>query len=110
MSDQNELEPRSGRLKTWLPKLLALGLAVALYLSGGLAFLERELADIRFSLDTRQPSDDLVIVAIDPPSLRQLDVWPWPRDYHARLLERLVEAGAKDIAFDIDFSSPSTPR
>lgn len=98
------------RLKPWLPGLLALGLTLTFYLGGGLAFLERELSDFRFGLDTRQPTSDLVVVAIDPPSLRQLDVWPWPRDYHAELIENLLAAGVKDIAFDIDFSSPSTPE
>jgi len=53
---------------------------------------------------------DAVVVAIDPRSLRAFDDWPWPRSRHARLIERLDAAGARAIAFDIDFSSASTPE
>ncbi|MGF1609809.1 MAG: EAL domain-containing protein [Kiloniellales bacterium] len=81
-----------------------------LYLGGFFAFLDRELLDLRFRLLERQATDDLVVVAIDPSSLRELDVWPWPRGYHAKLIERLLDAGARRIAFDVDFSSSSLPE
>ena len=56
------------------------------------------------------PPESVVIIAIDEdlppvPHLR----WPWPRRYHARLLDRLRTAGAKVIAFDLLFDQPSTP-
>ena len=35
---------------------------------------------------------DLLIVAIDEPSLQALGRWPWPRRLHAQLLARLAEA------------------
>ncbi len=57
----------------------------------------------------RAPTIDLILVAIDPPSLRELKTWPWPRNYYAEVIDRLAAAGARRIAFDIDFSSPSTP-
>jgi len=93
-----------------LSALLALILVTAVYLAGGLDFVERQLLDLRFRLDQRQPGDELVIVAIDRPSLQSLNTWPWPRAYHAELIDRLVAAGAARIAFDVDFSSPSTPE
>ena len=40
---------------------------------------------------------------------RPLGVWPWPRDLHAALIDRLLAAGARGVAFDVDFSSASTP-
>ena len=46
-------------------------------------------------------------MAIDPKSLRTLDVWPWARGYHATVLENLEAAGAATVAFDLDFSSRS---
>ena len=49
---------------------------------------------------------DAVVVAIDPQSLRALPDWPWSREVHARLVDRLAAAGAVSIAFDIDFSTP----
>ena len=88
----------------------ALGAVVAvLYLNGGLNLFERYLLDARAGLASRPPTGDLVIVAIDPASLRWLDVWPWPRRYHARVIEALLAAGAERIALDIDFSSSSRP-
>lgn len=97
---------RSSR-KIW--SLLAAGVVTMLYLVGGLDPLERELSDVRFELAGREASGDLIIVGIDPKSLRQLDTWPWPRDYHATVIDRLVDAGAVQIALDVDLSSRSTP-
>ena len=52
-------------------------------------------------------ADDVVLVAIDEPSLDQLGRWPWDRDVHARLIEKLDAAGAKTLVFDILFPEPS---
>ena len=85
-----------------------LGLVVALlFLSGGLDFLERRLMDWRFWAAPRQPSGDVVLAVVDSRSLESLEVWPWPRSYHATVLENLIDAGARTVAFDIDFSSRS---
>jgi CHASE2 domain-containing sensor protein len=45
------------------------------------------------------------VVAIDPASLQALNRWPWPRRYHAEVLRRLLAAGARRVACDLDFSS-----
>jgi len=50
------------------------------------------------------PGSDIIIVAIDDMSLKEIGVWPWPRRYHARLINFLKEAGAKVIGFDVVFS------
>ena len=79
------------------------------YASGLLEFLELKLQDSRFRLVERTASGDLILVSIDTPSLRNIGIWPWPRDYHAAVLDRLLAAGARRVAFDISFSSHSTP-
>jgi len=81
-----------------------------LYLVGGFEFLERRWMDTQFRLSDRPMESGVVLVDIDPKSLRALDVWPWPRGYHATTLERLFEAGADRVALDIDFSSRSDPE
>jgi PAS domain S-box-containing protein len=91
----------------WLTLFLALS---ALALTGGLEWFERALMELRFRLVQRDAGDRLVLVEIDEPSLRRLDTWPWPRRYHAELLDRLFAAGAETVAFDVDFSSRSTPE
>ncbi|MBC7083788.1 MAG: adenylate/guanylate cyclase domain-containing protein [Firmicutes bacterium] len=48
-----------------------------------------------------RPTPHIVIVAIDDQSLARLGRWPWPRSYHARLVEILTREKAKAIGFDI---------
>ena len=48
-----------------------------------------------------------MVVGIDADSLAWLDSSPWPRRYHAAVVERLSAAGAVAIALDVDFSSSS---
>ena len=58
---------------------------------------------------TRAPPE-VVVVAIDKASSSQLGLptMPslWPRDVHARLINKLSSAGAKVIAFDLRFDTP----
>jgi adenylate cyclase len=50
----------------------------------------------------------ITIVAIDEESMAVVGrQWPWPRSLHARVLDRLREAGAAVVAFDILFGEPS---
>ena len=71
--------------------------------------LQNALTDLRFGWFPRQASGDIVLVAIDSPSIEKVGVWPWPRQKHAELIGKLVDAGVNDIVFDVDFSSPSNP-
>ena len=58
-----------------------------------------------------ETSDDIVIVAIDETSFSAFETqWPWPRELHGMLVERLVEEGARDIIFDVVFAEPSEPE
>ena len=95
--------------RRWLPHLFIFALVGAAYLFGYLEFLELRLMDARFSLLQREAKGELVVVEIDPKSLTELRTWPWPRSVHAQLTERLREAGARYIAFDVDFGSASDP-
>ncbi|MBK8084787.1 MAG: EAL domain-containing protein [Devosia sp.] len=91
--------------------LVAAALVAAVFLvaaTGIYASLDRILADIRYSLTNRAASTDLLFVDIDSSSLARIGVWPWPRDVHAEVLDRLMELGARDVAFDIDFSTRSS--
>jgi adenylate cyclase len=46
------------------------------------------------------------IIDIDEASLAQIGQWPWPRDILAQLVDRLSEAGAAAVAFDVLFAEP----
>lgn len=50
-------------------------------------------------------SGALHLVEIDARSIAAIDRWPWSRTEHARVIDRLVAAGATVVAFDVDFSS-----
>jgi CHASE2 domain-containing sensor protein len=72
--------------------------------------VERSLRDARDGLRTQATSGDIAIVEIDAKSLRQLSQWPWPRRYHAAVVDRLHSAGAELIAFDVNFAVRSNPQ
>ena len=59
---------------------------------------------------TREISDGIVIVEIGDDTFNSLNErWPFPRDYHAHLIENLEKAGAKQIIFDIEFTEKTNP-
>jgi EAL domain-containing protein (putative c-di-GMP-specific phosphodiesterase class I)/CHASE2 domain-containing sensor protein len=52
-------------------------------------------------------SGNIVLITIDDRSLREVGRWPWPRRYHAQLIDKLTAAGAKQIYSDITFETRS---
>lgn len=76
---------------------------------GGFTRADNALAEARMALSSRQASGDIVFLAIDNRSLAAKGVWPWPREIHADIAERLMDLGAAEIFFDIDFSAASSP-
>ena len=94
-------------MKRYRPHILVVT-ALAIVLSTGWhGALRNDLTDLRFGWQPREASGEIVVVGIDAPSIEQVGVWPWPRNLHADLLRQLERAGAKDVAFDVDFSTPS---
>jgi adenylate cyclase len=61
----------------------------------------------------RPPPTDVVVVSIDHDSSDHFNVPnnpdKWPRSLHARLTDRLVQAGASVITFDVHFLEPRSP-
>jgi CHASE2 domain-containing sensor protein len=55
----------------------------------------------RNKLHSHDASGDIVFVAVDDSSLREVGRWPWPRRKHAELIDRLSQAGAKRTFLDI---------
>lgn len=82
---------------------------LCVYAFGGLQGIDHTLRDTQFRLFLHKVETDLVLIDIDPKSLRELERWPWPRIYHAELLQRLSAAKPSAVVFDIDFSSRSNP-
>ena len=53
------------------------------------------------------PSGTVVLIEIDQTSLDQLGRWPWRRNIHASLIDRLVSSGVQAIGIDILFTEPT---
>lgn len=90
---------------------LTIFIALSLLLSFGgekpriLTLLDNRLLDIMFHLRGPTPtSGEIVIVDIDNASLARVGQWPWPRTVVAELTDRLKEAGARVVGFDILFA------
>lgn len=49
---------------------------------------------------------DPIVIAIDERSLAELGPWPWPRQIHAELINRLTDARAAAIGLDLLFAEP----
>src|SRR3982751_4149404 len=97
----------STRKAPWLIALAVLALVCGLRAGGALRPWENGLADQRAKLLEHEASSDIVIVEIDAASLAALDEWPWPRNYHAKLLEKIAAANPRSVFLDIDFSAQS---
>ncbi|MEO1046100.1 MAG: EAL domain-containing protein [Pseudomonadota bacterium] len=89
---------------------VAILLSIALIIASGGTALNRSVDSARNVLAQKTASDDLVIVEIDAHSLQEIGRWPWSRDIHARLIDQLSKDGARQIAFDVDFSAASQPQ
>jgi CHASE2 domain-containing sensor protein/signal transduction histidine kinase len=86
--------------------LATVALSYAVY-SGVFWRLDHGVYDELINFQKVPASDDIVVVAIDDESIASLGGWPWPRQFHARLLNRLAEAQPKAILYDILFVDPS---
>jgi adenylate cyclase len=88
--------------------VVSAGLGVAAYATHVLKRADLSSVDLRFSIRGKQaPPPDVVMVAIDDASIQRVQEWPFPRGLHAKVIDRLKAAGAKVIAYDVQFTEPS---
>lgn len=95
----------------WLLLLIASMLIAALAAQGELTRrLDFAILDFATSLVWQEPAPDIAIVAIDERSLAAVGEWPWRRGTHARLIDNLRKAGAKQVLFDVLLVEPGAPE
>src|SRR6476660_1242871 len=92
-----------------------LGVVVAvviLVLSGRdlIQSLERKAYDLGVQATSRTPSDKIAVIAIDDQSIANIGRWPWSREVHAKLIDKLAAAKAKTIVNTVFFFEPQTDR
>ncbi|MEA2420993.1 MAG: adenylate cyclase, partial [Thermoleophilaceae bacterium] len=73
---------------------------------------ELNTVDARFSVrGTQAVPRDVVVVQVDDVTFGDLqERWPFRRSLHARVIDRLRRAGARTIAYDVQFTEPTMPR
>jgi adenylate cyclase len=72
-----------------------------------LRILETETLDLRFRLrGVEKPANEIALVMVDDRSLDALGRWPLSRRLFAQAVQRIDQAGAKLIVFDLLFAEP----
>jgi CHASE2 domain-containing sensor protein len=90
-----------------LAALVALIVLVAA-LTPALERAELTTLDARFGIRGTQPVSGVAVVGIDERSFSELnEQWPFPRTLHARMVDRLRQAGVRQIVYDVQFTEPS---
>ena len=89
---------------------LALSLVLfALSLTGARNFfgsLETKAYDWGVVATSKPPSDKVAVIAIDDTSIANIGRWPWPRDVHAAMIDKLAGAKASAIGSTVFFFEP----
>jgi len=96
--------------QAWLVRslLACLLIAVGLELTNrkSLERLDLLIYDLILPLQAPEMSDKIVTVAIDNTSINELGRWPWPRQLHADVLNRITEMSPLAVGIDILFPEP----
>src|SRR5262249_39569058 len=92
--------------------LLAGGVALAVHDAPLLRRAEGATIDARYQLRKGHPDPKIVLVTVDDVTFGELQdrgqhsQWPFPRRYHAQVIDTLRRAGAQTIAVGIQFTEP----
>jgi CHASE2 domain-containing sensor protein len=91
--------------------LVAAGLAAAVDLGSLLPGLEQESVAQRYQRRGAEKAPNLLVVAVDDKTFGDLKrQWPFPRRYHAAVIDRLTRDGARAIVYDVQFTEQTTAR
>jgi CHASE2 domain-containing sensor protein len=75
--------------------------------------LEDTTVSLRFRVRPVERPHDLAIVGIDAETLSdyaRIRRWPYPRSWHAEVLDTLRRMGARKVIYDVQFTEATTPR
>ena len=103
---------RTRRLRTLLllgAAFLSAGTGVVLFATDALLRVDLGSIDARFDRRGPNPTPDrVVVVGIDDPTINTKGyTFPFRRKFHADAIRNLTKAGAKVIAYDVQFTQPS---
>lgn len=98
------------RIEWWAMLALSVLGLWALQTSGATQRLDAQLLDVASAVAAPEASDDIVLLTVDDHSLNELGQWPWPRALHARVVDRLSDAGARAVVLDFLMVEAGDPR
>ena len=84
--------------------LLLIFIAAVLNYSHLTQRFDNAVYDAHLDLWSRTKSEDIILITIDDRSLELIGRWPWPRRFHAKLLNVLKDS--KAVGLDIFFPEP----
>lgn len=92
----------------WFVGLVISLVFLALWLTGNAALggLERDAYDLGVRMSSADPGDKITVIAIDDRSIQNIGRWPWSREIHAQMIDKLVAGGAKTVGNTIIYSEP----
>ena len=90
--------------------MIALAVLILYKSTDAIDTLERRFYDFGVTSSSRQPSDRIAVIAIDDTSIANIGRWPWSRDVHAEMIDKLAAAKAKTIAYSVFFTEPQVDR
>ena len=94
-----------------LVAVITAALWIGLHAGGALSVLELDSVDARFPARPDRPPRNVAFVAVDDVTFDDLQQrWPFRRSLHARVIDRLNRAGARTIAYDVQFTEPTRIR
>jgi diguanylate cyclase len=94
----------------WACVFGSLALATIMGINGYGRSIDEQARLLRDSIRDRPATGQIHVVEIDASSIARLKSWPWPRSIHGALVDKLHQAGAATVAFDVDFSATTRPE
>ncbi len=100
------------KLKYFLIPFVIIVILQLIFISDFWNNIEHKAYDIFYLLrGEKEVSGNIAIVEIGDDTFNTLDErWPFPRGFHAHLIENLEKAGVRQIIFDIEFTEKSDPE
>lgn len=93
----------NGGFQRLFSPFLAISICLVLAQSPFFPWISDTYLDLLFNIrGTRATSQSIIIVGVDEPSLQKHGPWPFPRETHGQLLQKVKEA--KAIGFDLIFT------
>jgi len=86
---------------------ILMGIATSLGFFSG---IERSAYDWGVRASDLTPSNKIALIAIDERSIENIGRWPWSREVHAQMIDKLTEAEAKAIGYTVFFFEPQKDK